>query len=338
MSQNGRGALRLAVPSDGALYDSTMAFFQECGLPIDRGSSRRYTASVPSLEGVVALFQRAADITSKVEEGSADVGIVGLDRFAESHIEGGDASVIAEDLGYSRCELVMAVPEGWVDVTHVADIADLAVEFREQGRDLRVATKYPQMVQRFLFSHGVNYFTIVQSSGTLEAAPAMGYADIIADISSSGMTLRENRLKTLVDGTVLRSQACLIGNRRLLAQDRGKLEVARRLIERIEGYLEAQRFFQVTANVRGDSADQVAEAVLRRPELAGLQGPTVAQVYGREGDDRYAVTVVIPQHRLQEALDYLRSIGGTGITVIQPRYVHDGESRAYQRLLETLAE
>ena len=338
MSQNGRGALRLAIPSDGELYDSTMAFLQECGLPVDRGSSRRYTATIPSLEGVQALFQRAADITSKVEEGSADMGIVGLDRFAEAHVEGGDAFVIAEDLDYSRCELVIAAPEAWVDVTHLADIADLAVEFRARGRDLRVATKYPRLTQQFLFSRGVNYFTIVQSSGTLEAAPAMGYADIIADISSSGITLRENRLKTLADGTMLRSQACLIGNRRLLGEDRGKLETARRLIDPIEGYLESHRFFQVTANVRGASADQVAGAVLRRPELAGLQGPTVAQVYSREGDDWYAVTVVVRQGRLQEALDYLRSIGGTGISVIQPRYVYNGESRAYQRLLETLTE
>ncbi len=338
MSQNGSEALRLAIPSDGEMYEPTMAFLSECGLALERGNARRYTATIPSLGGVLALFQRAADITGKVDEGSADIGIVGLDRFAESHVEGGDGFVVAEGLGYSRCELVMAVPEAWADVTHMADIADLAVEFRERGRELRVATKYPRLVQRYLFGHGVNYFTLVQSSGTLEVAPAMGFADIIADITSSGVTLRENRLKMLDDGTVISSQACLIGNLRHLARDPHKLEMARRFIQRVEGYLEARHYFQVTANVRGASADEVAKAVLQRSELAGLQGPTVAPVYGREGEGWYAVTVVVPQRSHQEALDYLRSMGGTGITVMQPRYIYNGESPAFQRLLETVKE
>ena len=336
MSQSSREALRLAVPSDGEMYEPTTAFLVECSLALERRNARQYMASIPSLDGILALFQRAADITGKVEEGSADIGIVGLDRFEEGHVEAGDGIVITPDLGYSRCELVIAVPESWVDVTHMADIADLAVEFRERGRDLRVAAKYPRLVQRFLFSHGVNYFTIVHSSGTLEVAPAMGFADIIADIASTGMTLRENHLKTLGDGTVLSSQACLIGNRKLLSGDPGKLEIARRFIERVEGYLEARGFFQITANIPGASADQVAATVQERPDLAGLQGPTVSQVYSGEGEDWYAVTVVVPRQGHQEALDYFRSIGGTGISVVQPRYIYNGESQTYQRLLQAL--
>ena len=336
MSQSSREALRLAVPSDGEMHEPTTAFLAECGLALERGNARQYMATIPSLDGVLALFQRAADITGKVEEGSADIGIVGMDRFEEGHVEAGDGIVITPDLGYSRCELVIAVPESWVDVTHMADIADLAVEFRERGRDLRIAAKYPRLVQRFLFSHGVNYFTIVHSSGTLEVAPVMGFADIIADIAATGVTLRENRLKTLGDGIVLSSQACLIGNRRLLAEDPRKLEIARLFIERVEGYLEARGFFQITATIQGDSADRVAAAVLERPDLAGLQGSTVAPVHGGEGEDWYAVTVVVPQQSHQEALDYFRSIGGTDISVVQPRYIYNGESQSYRRLLQAL--
>ena len=336
MSQSSRVALRLAVPSDGEMYEPTTAFLAECGLALERGNARQYMATIPSLDGILALYQRAADITGKVEEGSADIGIVGLDRFEEGHVEAGDGIVITPDLGYSRCELVIAVPESWVDVTHMADIADLAVEFRERGRDLRIAAKYPRLVQRFLFSHGVNYFSIVHSSGTLEVAPAMGFADIIADIASTGVTLRENRLKTLGDGTVVSSQACLIGNRRLLSEDPRKLEAARRFIERVEGYLEARGFFQITANIQGASADRVAAAVLERPDLAGLRSPTVAQVHGGKGEDWYAVTVVVPQQSHQEALDYFRSIGGTDISVVQPRYIYNGESQSYRRLLQAL--
>lgn len=336
MSKSSKEVLRLAVPSDGEMYDPTTRFLAECGLNLERGNSRQYMAGITSIDGGLALFQRVADITGKVEEGSVDIGIVGFDRFEESHVEDGEGIVIIPDLEYSKCELVMAVQESWVDVSNMADIADLAVEFRERGRDLRVATKYPRIVRRFLFSHNINYFNIVHSSGTLEVAPAMGFADIIADIASTGVTLRENHLKTIDDGTILNSQACLIGNKKLLSSSPLKLEAARNIVERVEGYLEARGFFQITANIPGKSAQQVATAVRERSMLSGLEGPTVAQVYGDDGGDWYAVTVVVPRSSHQEVLDFFRSIGGTGISVIQPRYIYTGESKSYKRLLQAL--
>ena len=336
MSQNLNEPLRLAIPSDGAMYDSTLSFLSECGMAVERGNTRRYTGTLRSLENVQVLFQRAADITSKVEDGSADAGIVGLDRFTESHLDDGDGFIVCDDLDYSRCELVTAVPQAWVDVTEMSDLADLAIEFREKGRDLRVATKYPRMSQRFFFRHGINYFTIVQSSGTLEAAPLMGFADVIVDISSTGTTLRENQLKTLLDGTMLRSQACLIGNPSTLRRSPPKQEVIRRFIERVEGYLEARHYFRVTANVQGESAEDVSRLVLAKVELAGLKGPTVSQVYTPNSEGWFSVSVVVPQSSLQEVLDHLRSIGGTEISAVQPRYIYQGASPVYQRLLDTL--
>ncbi|MBI4200043.1 MAG: ATP phosphoribosyltransferase [Chloroflexi bacterium] len=338
MSQNGPGVLRLAIPSDGELYEPTLGFLNECGLAVDRGSARQYTGALHGLDGSQVLFQRSADITGKVEERSADLGIVGLDRYTEGHREAGAGLLVCEDLGYGRCELVTAVPEAWIDVTEMADLADLAAEFRERGRDLRVATKYPRLTREFFFRHGIHYIAIVPSSGTVEAAPLMGFADIIVDISATGATLRENRLKTLADGTVLRSQACVIANRTALQEDPGKLELARQLIERVEGYLQGRHFFRLSANVPGTSAEQVARAVLDRSEVAGLRGPTVAQVYTAKGESWFAVTVVVPRARLQQAVDHLRSLGGSGISVIQPRYVYQGTSPTYQRLLAALRD
>lgn len=335
--KNGTGLLRLAIPSDGELYDSTLAFLRECGMAVERGHARRYTGTLRSPEGVVVLFQRSADIPAKVEDGSADMGVVGLDRFAEAHVDDGPGFIVCDDLGFGQCELVTAVPEGWLDVAEMADVADLAVEFREQGRDLRIATKYPRLTQRFFYGRGINYFTIVPSSGTLEAAPVMGFADIIVDISSTGTTLRENQLKPLSDGVLLRSQACLVGNRVTLKGSASKREAARQVAERLEAYLDGRRFFRITANVRGSSAVQVARAVLDRVDLAGLRGPTVSQVYTMEGDDWYAVTVVVPQAKLQEAVDHFRAIGGSGLTVLQPRYVFHEVSQVYQRLLKALS-
>ena len=330
------GPLRVAVPSDGEMHDPTLAFLRACGMPVERPNARRYTARIAGLDRGLVLFQRAADITSKVEEGSADLGIVGLDRFREHCHEGGDALLVIENLGFSQCELVLAVPDTWVDVTSMADIADLAVEFRESGREFRVATKYPRLVQRFLFHHGINYFTLVQASGTLEAAPLMGYADVIGDIIASGVTLRENRLKTLEDGSILTSQACLIGNRRLMGQDTGRLEAARCILERIEAYLGAGDFYRVTANVQGASEEVVAAQIWERPDLAGLHGPTISQVHGPEGTGWYAVTVVVHKGLLMDAVDHFRAVGGSTITVAQANYIFHRQSGAYRRLFTAL--
>jgi len=209
--------LRLVLPSDGELHDGSLDFMEASGLNVLRPSARRYTARIPALSQVDVFFQRTADITQKVEEGSAELGITGLDRYLEYRSDESRVVTIIDDLQFGRCEFVLAVPDSWLDVTSVSDLADLALEFRQESKQLRIATKYPRLLRRHLFEKGINYFTLVPASGALEAAPSAGYADLIADLTSTGTTLRENRLKTLEEGTILVSQACLIGNAPLLA-------------------------------------------------------------------------------------------------------------------------
>ena len=324
--------LRLAVPSDGALHDPTLMFLSACGIGVERSNSRRYTAEIPALPGVSALFQRGADITSKVEEGSADMGVVGRDRLLEMRRDGGATAIVIEGLGYGHCELVLGVPDAWVDVVSLADLADLTLEFREQGQDLRIATKYPRLVERFLLGNGVNYFSLVHSSGTLEAAPAMGYADMIADLSSSGATMRENRLKQVSGGTILSSEACLISNKEALASDEEKLELGRVIVEMIEGHLRSKEFYSVTANMRGEAPEDLARYVLEHAGISGLRGPTISKVYTGDGDGWFAVTVVVEKRSLISAVDELRRAGGDSVTVSQPSYVFQSESAAQDRL------
>ena len=330
------GGLRLAIPSDGEMYEPTLRFLDECGLPVVRPSARSYTASIPAIAGLEVIFQRTADITSKVEDGNADLGLVGVDRYQEGRIEGGDTLLIMPELGFGRCELVVAVPDAWMDVDSMADLGDLAVEFRESGRELRIATKYPRLVGRYLFGHGINYFAMASVSGTLEAAPAMGYADVIVDLTSSGTTLRENHLRRLEDGTVLVSEGALVGNRVLLKRHRDRLEIAREVIERIEAHRNAGAFLRVTANVEGESEEAVAAKVLERPETAGLQGPTVARVFAPDGRRWHAVTVFVAKADLTAVVDHFRSIGGASVTVSDASYVFGQESLAYAGLLREL--
>lgn len=326
--------LTLAVPSKGGLEEPTLALMNSCGLEVRRPNPRQYEAFVASDPRIKVVFQRAADIVPKVEEGSPDIGITGLDLLHEHRPDSGNAVVLIDDLGFGRCRIVLAAPESWVDVDSVSDLASLASEFKAQGRELRVATKFPNLVWQFLHDHGVHYFRAIESHGALELAPSMGFADVIADIVSTGVTLRDNRLKPLRDGVVMQAQACLIGNRVRL-RDPDKLEVVRHVLEAIEGRLKARRYFSITANVRGSGPEEVAAHVTREGDLAGMTGPTISPVYSKDPRERgwFAVTVVVERERLFRAVGHLRAVGGQGITVFPAEYVFGSECQAYERLL-----
>ena len=329
---HGQGLLRIALPSDGELYESTLAFMNACGLAVSRPNSRRYIGTIPAIPGVDVLFQRTADVTQKVEEGSAELGVTGLDRVLEYRNDEARAWVLIEDLEYGGCEFVMAVPNSWMDVTSLSDLADLALEFRQEGKQLRIATKYPRLLRSYLYERGINYFTLVPASGAMEAAPAAGYADLIADVTATGVTLRKNQLKTLDEGTILASQSCLIANPVLLAASGEALALARSIVELMEGHLRAEPYYRVTANVRATSAEEVSSTVLARPDLAGLRGPTVARVYNVEEQDWFNVSLLIKKSQLLEAVDHLRDCGAIDVAASQLSYLFDGRSEAYQTL------
>ncbi len=326
-----KAALRLVLPSDGELHKSTLDFLGACGLPVHRPSTRRYTALIPAAPDVEVLLQRAADVTQKVEEGSAELGITGMDRYLEDRGDDGWAVALIDDLHFGRCDLVLAVPDSWLDVTSVAD---LALEFRQEGKQLRIATKYPRLLRRYLFERGINYFSMVPTSGTLEAAPAAGYADLIADLISTGTTLRENRLRTLEDGTVLVSQACLIGNPALLAASPTGLSLARSLVEPMEANLRAKSYYRLTANVRGPSATEVSATIPARPILAGPRAPTVARVYNVEEQDWHSVSLLVKKEMLLDAVDHLRNCGAVDIAGSQVSYLFEGRSEGYHLLFD----
>jgi ATP phosphoribosyltransferase len=339
---NERPGLRLALPSKG-MEEDTLVFLKGCGLAVDRTNPRQYRAQMRGLPTgrVEIVFQRASDIFDEVDRGTVDLGITGHDIVAEHRSEEGDAVLVHSELGYQRCALVLAVPEGWVDVSSISDLAEVAAELRTAGRELRVATKYSNVTRQFLYDRGITYFSLVEVSGALEAAPSLDTADVICDLTSSGVTLRENRLKTIAGGTVLESQACLIGNRRTLLADPAKLEATRDLLELIEANLRARQHVSLTANIRGESADAVARRVTASGDVAGLRGPTVTRVYPKDPSsfadaDWFAVTVVVHERLLLRAVEALRRAGASDVTAAQVRYVFEHRSWTFEALKRQL--
>ncbi len=329
--------LRFALPSTGALYDGTAELLAGCGLTVRRANSRRYTADIPALPGVDVLFQRQSDITTEVDGGSADIGVVGLDRYSESRLERGDTVLVHDGLGFGTSSLVIAVPDSWLDVTSMADLADIALEFRAKGRDLRIASKYQRLVKRFLNMNGVNYVSMVSVSGGLEAAPVMGYADIIADITATGTTLRENGLRILVDGTIIDSQAVIVGNGRVLANDPEKLALTRKLLEKIEASLRANRYQRVTGDIQGDSEVEVVRQVMKRRELAGVDGPTISAVHTDNNSSWFTVQVLVQKTDLTEVVNHFRDLGGIGIAATDVQHACRERCDSYDQLVENLA-
>jgi ATP phosphoribosyltransferase len=332
-------SLNFAVPSKGAMEDPTLRFLADCGLAVRRANPRQYSAKMAGATAVNAVFQRAADIPQKLVLGLVDAGITGFDIFSEHIGETDDVIVAVNDLGFARCSLVLAVPEAWLDVATIEDLADVAGEFKRRGRTLRVATKFPRLVRRFLMGNGLSSHALVEGSGALEIAPSMGYADVIADINETGTTLRANHLKTIIGGTILQSQACLLVSRSRLLASPQRLEILRGVLEMIEAHQRAGEVVSITANVEANSEADLVAAVLRRRDLAGVRGPTIMPVYDPDAVGRvFAVTVVLPRSLLGEAKDHLRSCGGGGISVHSPLYLFDERSMVFDTLSAKLAK
>lgn len=326
--------IRLSLPSKGRLEEATLEFLRAAGMPVVKLNPRQYQASIPTLPDVQVIFQRAGDIVVSVRQGSVEFGITGLDVIEEKRGENGEVLVLHEALGFGACALTLAIPESWEDVR---DMASLRLHCQRLGRPLRVATKFPNLTERFLQQHGIPH-QLIAAEGTLETAPAIGYADAISDLVSSGQTLRDNRLRPLEDGIIQPSQAALIAHRPSLRTRPEVLEVARRLLEYIEAHLRARENLLVTANVRGDDPQQIAQKMFVQSVIGGLQGPTISPVFVPCGEKWHSVTIVVRRDQLTQAIAELRQIGGSGIIVSPLTYIFEEEPPRYRAMLAALQE
>jgi ATP phosphoribosyltransferase len=327
--------MRLSLPSKGRLAEDVLLFLADCGLKVNKPNPRQYEARIPALPGLVVLFQRPADIVVSVRDGSVAFGITGIDVTEEHKGSKDDVIILHDALGFGQCTLTLAVPEAWSEVN---EVSDLPRQVTALGRPLRIATKYPSLTQQFLAAHHVPH-TLLSAEGTLETAPAIGYADLIADLVSSGQTLRDNRLKPLADGIIQPSQAALIANKNALKKDAQVLALARQLLEFIEAHLRATENLMVTANMRGESPQAIASLMFTRTTIGGLQGPTIARVYVRdENPGWFAVNIIVRRNYLFQAINELRAIGGSGVIVSPVAYIFEEEPPRYKAMLAALEE
>ena len=204
-------SLKLGVPSKGRLMEKTFAWFEKRGVSLSRtGSDREYAGKVEGIDNVQLVLLSAGEIPRELAGGRIHLGVTGTDLVHEKLPRWEQQVEEIAPLGFGQADLIIAVPSCWVDVDTLDDLDAAASAFREvHGHRMRIATKYHRLVREFLTDSGVADFALVDSQGATEGTVANETAEGIADITSTGETLRANHLKILSDGLVLRSQATL---------------------------------------------------------------------------------------------------------------------------------
>ena len=207
-----KNILNIGIPSKGRLRKDVLNIFKKNKLNLisERGE-RDLLGSIKQFKNIKILYLHAREIIERLGDGSLDIGFSGFDLLKESEINTQKKINVLKRYDFGKATLVVAIPDPWIDVQTVADLEEIAFEFKDKKKKrLRVATKYPNLTREFLFSKGVTQFKLIDSLGATEAYPFTGSSEIITDITSTGETLKANNLRILKDGEILRSEACMM--------------------------------------------------------------------------------------------------------------------------------
>ena len=316
--------LVIAIPSKGRLQDNANAFFARAGVPVaQRRGARDYRGGLTGMPGAEIAFLSASEIVRELASGAAHLGITGEDLVRESmpEAEVHQKLELLTLLGFGHANVVVAVPQGWIDVRTMSDLEDVAAAFRaKRGQRMRVATKFVNITRRYFATHGVTDYRIVESLGATEGAPAAGNAELIVDITTTGATLAANGLKVLDDGVILKSQANLVASV-AAPWSEAQRAVARALFARIAAQEEAGRLREVRAGVAGASGYSLGEAASNFGATAPFGGP-------RDG----LLTLHCATDMTAHVATWLIGHGATHVTVAAVDYVFTAKNMLFERL------
>jgi ATP phosphoribosyltransferase len=320
----------LAVPSKGRLQDNAFAFFARAGLKLVQGRGvRDYRGTLEGVDGVEVAFVSASEIVGLLASGQAHMGITGEDLVRETLLSADTKVALLTPLGFGGANVVVAVPQAWIDVKTMADLEDVAAAFHaRRGQRMRVATKYINLTRRFFAERHVTDYRIVESLGATEGAPAAGQAELIVDITTTGATLAANALKVLDDGVILRSEANLVASlaARWNAEER---EQARLILARIAAEEEARVTRDVVAQFE-PAHIQERRDVLIAEACARFEAKRRSEnVAGR-------LTLTCLRDKVAPLADWLIAQGAEHVTVAAHDYVFSAANPLYEALLARL--
>ncbi len=215
-----KNLITIGLPSKGRLKEKSVTFFDDRGFKVlQNDQERNYFAKIENKSDIKIIYLHAKEIIQRLGDGTIDVGISGLDLLNESEKNLQDKISIRQKLNFGNADLVVAVPDDWIDVQTIADLEEVAFDIRsKRNTRLRVSTKYPNLTNNFLISKGVTQYKLIPSLGATETYPFIGSSEIITDITSTGKTLQDNNLRVLKDGLILKSTACLLVSKKKAAK------------------------------------------------------------------------------------------------------------------------
>ena len=215
-----KNLITIGIPSKGRLKESSISFFDKNNLKLTtNGGERNYFAEVKNFPNIKIIYLHAKEIIQRIGDDTLDIGISGLDLLNESATNLKQKIEIKKKLDFGLANVVIAIPDDWIDVQTLADLEEVSFDFRDKKNTrLRVATKYPNLTNTFLVSKGITQYKIVPSLGATETYPFIGSSEIITDITSTGKTLKDNNLRILKDGLILKSQACIFYSKKKAAK------------------------------------------------------------------------------------------------------------------------
>jgi ATP phosphoribosyltransferase len=319
--------LILAVPSKGRLQQNAEGFFARSGLELvkPRGA-RDYRGTIAGFDGVEVAYLSAAEITQQLGQGAVHLGVTGEDLVREMIPQSDRRIVMVCGLGFGFANVVVAVPQAWIDVRNMADLDDVATAFRlKHERKMRLATKYASLTRGFFAAHGVVDYRIVESTGATEGAPAAGTAELIVDITTTGATLTANALKVIDDGIILRSQANLVAARQA-KWSAAQRDTARLLLDRIAAQQRAAAFREVRTRFAGLNDTLLAAAREKFGVAAPFGGPTSSGM----------LTLHCPPEHVHGLTRFLREAGAEAVSVGALDYVYTRDNPLYTALAAEL--
>jgi ATP phosphoribosyltransferase len=317
-------ALIIGIPSKGRLQENAHAFFKRAGISLvqPRGG-REYRGTIPEIEGAEVAYLSAAEIAGNLAQGTIHFGVTGEDLVRETMPDADKRVLIVDGLGFGQANVVVAVPQAWIDVRTMQDLDDVATAFHaKRGKRMRVATKYMNLTRNFFAQHGIADYRIVESAGATEGAPATGAAVLIVDITTTGSTLAANALKVVDGGVILRSQANLVASLGASWSERER-NAARALLDRIAAERIARTTREVRSRFKAADAELVAEAKGRFQAIAPLGGPTSSGM----------LTLLCPPETVHELAIFLRQRGAETVMVAAPEYIFERENPLYEALI-----
>ena len=319
--------LVIAVPAKGRLQENAEAFFARAGLALikPRGA-RDYRGTINALPNVEVAYLSAAEIAGQLAQGTVHLGVTGEDLLREMISDLGRRVVMIDGLGFGSANVVVAVPQAWIDVRSMADLDDVATAFRHRhDRKMRVATKYVNLTRDFFASHGIVDYRIVESSGATEGAPAAGSAELIVDITTTGTTLAANALKIVDDGVILRSQANLVASRGAPWGD-AEREAARGILDRIAAQARARAYREVRTRFANCNDALLGQIRNRFGVVTPFGGPTSSGM----------LTLHCPNDHVYALASVMREMGAESIVVAEIDYVFAPDNQLYAKLIAGL--